>query len=190
MKTILFLHGWGGNSNSFLPIINYFKNFYNCIAPTFPIPENKVFILKDFVAMVQDIKCDYIIAHSFGARIAVFLNCEKMVITGGAGLKPKTNLIKWIKKKLKIPSADYRVLNNLQKQTFKNIINYDISKDIKQTPTLLICGQRDKATPVYMAKKWHKINGNSILKIYKNCGHFAYLENKERFIKDVEQFLI
>jgi len=36
MDNILFLHGWGGNENSFAPILPFFKTKYNCICVRMP----------------------------------------------------------------------------------------------------------------------------------------------------------
>ena len=36
MENILFLHGWGGDENSFAPILPYFRTKYNCICVSMP----------------------------------------------------------------------------------------------------------------------------------------------------------
>jgi pimeloyl-ACP methyl ester carboxylesterase len=209
VETILFLHGWGGNSDSFAPIVNYFSKYYKVLSPTMPseAETQTVWTLDDYVNYIARILADnniakcHIIAHSFGARVAVLLArkhiVDKMVIVGGAGLKPRFNIITWTKIKLykwlKIGhgSSDYQKLTAAGKKTFINIISRDLSPEIQNAavPTLLITGASDTATPPYMAKRWAKLCKNAAYKIYKNCGHFAYLDNPVRFIKDTQKFL-
>ncbi|MDR1917915.1 MAG: alpha/beta hydrolase [Christensenellaceae bacterium] len=276
METILFLHGWGGNEHSFAPIEKYFGRYFQTLCPAMPCPPDEVWTLDDYVMSVEKLlaennvtKC-HIICHSFGARVAVLLINKnphlvgKLIVTGGAGLKPRFNLRIWakikiykIKKRLfgraKGGSADYRKLTPNGKKTFNNIVGRDLCNEIKKvkTPTLLIYGAKDRATPVYMAKRWAKLcgaklckadghgangvvaneygvvgdnaNGGGVnsgkvklcgaelcnadghgvnvggaklcgvtceYKIYKNCGHFAYLEDTGRFIADAEKFLL
>jgi pimeloyl-ACP methyl ester carboxylesterase len=234
METILFLHGWGGNSQSFVLIERYFAKTYNIICPSMPcfqsddgngnskslscviesqsLPE-KPWTLDDYVLYIESIlreknvsKCN-IIAHSFGARVAVLLInknpalVNKMVIVGGAGLKPRLNLFIWLKIKFyKIKkrlfrdatggSSDYKALTPNGKIAFQNIIKRDLSFEIKsvKVPTLLIYGKHDRSTPPYMGRRFAKLCQTAKLKIYKNCGHFAYLEQPSRFITDCKDF--
>jgi pimeloyl-ACP methyl ester carboxylesterase len=128
---------------------------------------------------------------------------DKMIVVGGAGLKSRFNLKIWAKIKIyKIRkalfgranggSADYKALTDNGKRTFNNIIGRDLTAEIKNltTPTLLIYGGRDKATPTYMAKRWAKLCKTARYKIYGTAGHFAYLDNPARFIKDTQEFFI
>jgi pimeloyl-ACP methyl ester carboxylesterase len=179
-----------------------------------PCPPDAVWTLDDYVIYIGSIlkekgisKC-HIVCHSFGARVAVLLInkfphlVDKLVVVGGAGLKPRSNLKIWLKIKVyKIKkklfgranggSLDYNKLTDNGKRTFNNIIGRDLSAEINniKTPTLLIYGKNDRATPVYMAKRWAKLCETARYVIYKNAGHFAYLDNSARFIKDTAEFL-
>jgi pimeloyl-ACP methyl ester carboxylesterase len=209
MLPILFLHGWGTNSASFTPILNFFKTQTTCITVDFDCNPAVVMTLNDYVDIAEReliknkvTKC-HIIAHSFGARVAVLLALrnphiiERMCLTGAAGLKPRFNLKRFIKIKLykifKIGhgSADYKILSTTGKQTFKNIIMRDLHAEIKQVSqkTLLIFGKKDKSTPIYMAKRWTKAQKQSILKIYPSAGHCAFLDNTALFVTDAYKFL-
>jgi pimeloyl-ACP methyl ester carboxylesterase len=214
MDTILFLHGWGGNERSFAPVEKYFGRYYRTFCPPLPCPPDTVWTLNDYVIYIEDFlaknsitKC-CIICHSFGARVAVLLMtknprlADKLIVADGAGLKPRFNLRIWLKiriYKLKKRlfgranggSPDYRRLPPNGKMTFNNILGCDLRGEIKKikTPTLLIYGARDRATPPYMAKRWAKLCPAAEYKIYKNCGHFAYLDNTAQFIKDCAQFI-
>lgn len=154
-----------------------------------------------------------ILAHSFGGRVAINLctcynDCvvKKMILTGSAGLKPKRNLFYYYKiLKYKIQknknksgrafanfgSQDYRVLSPLMQQTFVKIVNFhqdSLSKKIK-CPTLLIFGDKDRETPLYMAKRLKKYIKNSNLIVFKDCGHFCFLNQHELFFDYINNFL-
>ncbi len=221
MQTILFLHGWGGNADSFAPVAQYFARVtdkdgepYQIITPSLPCPPSKVYTLDDYAddvdALLQKkrvVRC-VVIAHSFGARLVAILNARhpklftKIVITGGAGLKPRWNLRIWWKIwwykfcrrlgwRINGGSADYRNLDANGKQTFQNIIQRDLSFEIKQitAPTLLIWGKHDNATPLDQFRRWCRLLPQAQGIIYRRNGHFAYLENSARFIQDVTRFL-
>ena len=105
--------------------------------------------------------------------------------------KLKYKTIKTFNKNAVVGSKDYITLSAVMKKTFSNIVNEDLSylaKNIK-CKTLLVYGNKDKETPLYMAKKYNKLIKNSKLKIYKNCGHFAYIQNSEEFIRDCLIFI-
>jgi pimeloyl-ACP methyl ester carboxylesterase len=162
MPTILFLHGWGGNADSFAPISQYFARAtatngepYQILAPSLPCPPSKVYNLEDYADDVDKLLQTYnvahciVIAHSFGARLVAILNARhpklftKIVITGGAGLKSRCNLcvwwkICWYKFRRRLGwrvtggSADYRRLDANGKQTFQNIIRRDLTWEVRQ----------------------------------------------------------
>lgn len=162
MTTLLFLHGWGGNADSFAPVIQYFRRAcdengtpYQVLAPSLPCPPATVYTLEDYA---DDIDADLqkhrvarcvVIAHSFGARLVAVLQTRhphlfsKIVITGGAGLpnrwRPKVWLkICWYKFCRRLGwrvnggSADYRRLDANGKQTFQNVIHSDLSFAVQQ----------------------------------------------------------
>ena len=222
METILFLHGWGGNEQSFAPIEKYFRVYYNCVFIALPCfqmtdpnsPETP-WTLDDYVNFVvkalddKNISKCHIVAHSFGARVAVLLatrqpeRFEKLVLTGPAGIKKRFSLrlkIKiWFYKlrkklfgnKVKGGSVDYKSLTDTGKATFQNIINRDLRNEITQinNPTLIIWGENDRAVPRYMVKLWTKLNSNTKLIAYENAGHFCFIDNPQRFIIDTKEFI-
>ena len=198
--TLLFLHGWGGDENSFAPLLPYFRIKYNCLAPTFSPPHP--WTLEDYADFVEkfldqhSIEHCHIIAHSFGARITALLVTRnplrygKLVLAGAAGLRMPSLRTK-LRLKLRKPSKDYLAMPPEGKQTFKNIVNRDLSPEIAniQNKTLLIFGRNDKSTPVKMGRRWEKLMSDSKLVIYKNSGHFPYIDQTGRFIRDVALFL-
>lgn len=143
---------------------------------------------------------------------------EKIVLTDAAGIKPKMTIKKWFKiytyklgktilkittskekynEKLeqyrkKHSSSDYASLNSpILQETFKKIINLDLTKKLKEikSPTLLMWGENDKDTPLYMAKIMEKKIKDSGLVILKGAGHFSYLDAPGQYINIVQNFI-
>ncbi len=217
-KTLFFLHGWGCDGSVFEHLAKSYQNFFKCVVVTFP-PFGKshtpkdVWNIDDYTNILNQIikalKIKYlaIISHSFGTRVAInFANCynnlKALIITGGAGLKPrrgpryhiKVLFYKAFKRFLnakKVGSEDFRNLTGNMRKTFINIVNNNQKQQAKKisVPTLLIYGRQDKQTKLYMAKKFNKLIKTSVLKIYNNTGHFAFLEKPELFFSDTFQFL-
>ena len=223
MTNILFLHGWGGDEKSFAAVLPFFTSKYKCVCvrmprENYPVAcgatpsrvKGNIWTLDDFADFViaeldkLDIKKTHIIAHSFGARVAVLLvnRCPerfgKLILTGPAGIRARLGL--WRRTKIKLHkmkiikskgSADYRVLSPEGKKTFQNIVNRDLSAEISRIshPTLLIWGTRDSAIKKSAIKRWTKLAPCAKLVIYRGCGHFCFLDAPARFIVDAEEFL-
>lgn len=155
-----------------------------------------------------------IVAHSFGGRVAIKLAStsnlvSKLVLVDSAGVKPKFSLVKqckvnhfkflrWLKKHRIIKreldnygSEDYKALPQQMKPVFVRIVNEDLTPLLKDVncPTLLIWGDKDKSTPLYMAKTMKKTIKDCGLVVFKNSGHFSYLDHHDEFLIIVDEFL-
>ena len=155
-----------------------------------------------------------LVGHSFGGRVSLILAqhllVNKIILVDSAGLKPKINLSKRIKilkykraKKqvqlgkrpasdlLKFGSKDYLALNQEMRKVFVNVVNQDLSEFAKKInkPTLILWGKSDKETPIYMARKLHRITKNSKLEILSGA-HFVFLDNPHQFLKATYNFLL
>lgn len=170
-----------------------------------------VSLIKYLMAHLQIEKYN-IVAHSFGGRIALVLgtskNVNKMVLTGSAGIKDKSIITKlkvakfkilkqlahvglYDKKKLlKYGSSDYIKLDDIMKQTFKNVVNLDLKSILKyvQCETLLVWGENDNSTPLKNGKLMKKKLANSGLYIIKGGSHFAYIEYPQIFLSAIKEF--
>lgn len=205
-KTILFLHGWGGNKFSFSQTINLLKSQFNILSITMPTikPTISVWNLFDYVNLVENILSLHsifepiIVCHSFGCRVSMLLNkkikISKIIITGGAGIK-KENIFKKIIKNnnkiilksiknvnlyKKIASSDYFNLSKSNKETFKNIVNLNLTFATKfQCPMLLFWGKHDKATPVWIARKLKRDNNSTL--VTTKGDHFSYIKESSKF---------
>lgn len=215
--TILFLHGWGGDKFSFSKTINLLKSKYNILTITMPTttPTISVWDMFDYVELIKQIltihsvKSTHIICHSFGFRVALILKeniqIKSIVVTGGAGVKinKKFNFLDKINKNStkislktckiknffeKVASKDYLALSQINRQTFKNIVNFDLKFLTKfSCPMLLFWGGHDTATPVAIAKKISRENNSKLLIVKSD--HFAYLKENSLFNHAVMDFL-
>lgn len=142
-----------------------------------------------------------LIGHSNGGRITAFLASkytdlvDGIVLIAGAGIPTKKGLFfkfySWtvktfspiIKKifpflkKVSLSSADYKNSSGVMRQVFLNVIKEDLRENVKniKVPTLLIYGELDRDTPIYIGKEYHKNIKNSILKIIQDAGHWGPL---------------
>ncbi len=162
------------------------------------------------------VDCVSIVAHSFGGRLAIILssvfniNISKLILVASAGLKPKRSVAYYYKiykyklykklVKLKIiknnllnnfGSEEYKLLSELQKQSYVKIVNQNLFFLLKyiKANTLLVWGTKDKSTPIYMANILHKHIKNSGVVLYQNGSHFCYLENFVNFCAVLHSFL-
>ncbi|HKJ33123.1 MAG TPA: alpha/beta hydrolase, partial [Balneolales bacterium] len=237
---LIILHGWGSSSKVMLPLAKSLSHMRTCYVidlPGFgasPNPEtswdidNYADLIFAFIHEIKLSKVD-ILAHSFGGRITLKLCAreeskdliDQVLITGGAGMKPKRSLSfyikKYVAKSLKAPfvilpgslrekalgqlrqtalwkslgSSDYQKLQGVMRETFvKTVTEYlesslpSISQDI-----LLLWGENDDATPLYQAKRLEKGLKNAALVTIDHAGHYAFLDQPQKFKIISEAFL-
>lgn len=109
---LVFLHGWGTDHKSFMPVIEKIRSRYRILAPDLPgfggtsEPED-VYGADDYALYVKelldklDIKDPVVIAHSNGGRIAIALSeiygIKKMILVDSTGIKPGRSLKYYLK---------------------------------------------------------------------------------------------
>ena len=95
------------------------------------------------------------------------------------------------KLRMKYGSADYKALDPDMRGTFIRIISEDLSPMLRtiQAPTLLIWGENDTETPIWMGKKMEKEIPNAGLVIFEKGSHYAYLEQWKRFTIIADYFI-
>ena len=92
----------------------------------------------------------------------------------------------------KYGSRDYNALDEEMRKTFVKVISLDLSDRyvrIKQ-PTLLIWGDRDTETPLWMGQRMEKDSPDAGLVVLEGGTHFAYLEQAQRFCAIARHFLL
>ncbi len=98
--------------------------------------------------------------------------------------QPREKVKSWINDLINIPKEQII----LEYQNFKRYNLKEHLKDIK-CPSLIIGGQLDMVTPVYMSRQMAKDIPKSELFILRNAGHFAMLEQAKQVNKKILEFL-
>lgn len=91
----------------------------------------------------------------------------------------------------KYGSADYKALDPEMRKTFVKVISLDLKDCYPQikASTLLIWGDQDTETPLWMGRQMEKLIPDAGLVILEGGTHFAYLEQAPRFNTIVHHFL-
>lgn len=91
----------------------------------------------------------------------------------------------------KFSSNDYLNIPSVMKKTFQNIVKEDLKKHYKSitSETLIIWGEKDLDTPLKDGLYLNKIIKNSGLIIYKNAGHFSYMDYSYLTNKILDEYL-
>lgn len=86
-------------------------------------------------------------------------------------------------------SSDYKALSPEMKETFKSIVNTFLEPYAKKmtVKTLIVWGNEDKETPLYMAKRLNRLIKNSRL-LLLDGGHFSFLDSPFVFYSEVNKF--
>ena len=134
---------------------------------------------------------------------------NKLVLIDASGILPKRSLNYYVKvysfkllKKLymifnfskdketrlknfykKFGSDDYKSSDGIMRKVFVKVVNESTEEylDKIEQETLLIWGDKDDATPLYMGEIFDKKIKNSGLVILKNSGHFSYVDDYSTF---------
>lgn len=91
----------------------------------------------------------------------------------------------------KFGSDDYQASQGVMRKTFVKVVNEATNQCFKDidAETLLIWGENDDATPLYMANIFERDIKNSGLVVLKNAGHFSYIDDYGTFAAVVNSFL-
>ena len=92
----------------------------------------------------------------------------------------------------KYGSRDYNALDGEMRKTFVKVISLDLSDRYAriQQPTLLIWGERDTETPLWMGQRMERDIPDAGLVVLEGGTHFAYLEQAQRFCAIARHFLL
>lgn len=141
---------------------------------------------------------------------------DKIILMNSAGIKPKRTIYqklrtksykilnkltrilpkkyrKYVKEKLfnHFSSVDYRMLPCNMRKTFQNIVSEDLSNYLKniKAEALLLWGEKDMSTPLKDGIMMNKYINKSKLYIFKNAGHFVYLDNFQEVLEIIVKFI-
>ena len=161
----------------------------------------------------------HFVGHSFGAKTSLYLAAthpevvDKLLLVGSSGLTSAPSMKTRVKRlasraartagKLgppgralkeaaykRLASEDYRDAGPMR-STFVKVVNEDLSDllgSIKAS-TLLVWGSKDDAVPVAHARRMEEAIPDAGLVLFEGAGHFAYLDEPERFCRVARHFL-
>lgn len=164
---MLFGHSHGGRISIIL------SSMYNFV---------KKLILIDSAGIIPKRKLKYYI------RVYSFKLLKKIYVAFSKGDSKEEKLEKFYKK---YGSTDYRESQGVMRNTMVKVINdnlVDLLPDIK-APTLLIWGENDEDTPLYMGKLMEEKISDSGLIILKGAGHYSYIDCYDQFKAVINVFL-
>ncbi len=163
---ILFGHSHGGR----IAIILASK--YNLV---------KKLILIDSAGIIPKRKVKYYI------KVYWFKMLKKIYLTFPVKNK-QDKLDKFYKK---FGSKDYRDAEGVMRHTMVKVINDNLVRLLAsiKAPTLLIWGENDEDTPLYMGQLMEKEIPDSGLVLLKGAGHYSYIDNYEQFRAVINVFL-
>ena len=222
-EPLIMLHGFLSSKEAFLKQIEYFSKYFTVVAydlcgfgKNTPMPYP--FDLSDYLYEFNKIANCFngrvnVMGHSFGCRVLLYSmatsdKIKKAVLCGVAGIKPKFSLKKQFKRcayrilkpylrqevlEKRFFSSDYNLLNDIQKQSFKKVVNFYLDGQINkiQVPVLAIFGSEDRETPIKSVGKVLKkqIKECSIVKM-QDTGHFCFVQDANQFNLIAKEFLL
>lgn len=161
----------------------------------------------------------HFVGHSFGAKTSLYIAAtypqlvNKLLLVGSSGLRSAPSMKARAKRaaskaarfsgKLgppgrairdaaykKLASEDYRNAGPM-KPTFVKVVNEDLGDMLPsiEASTLLIWGSEDDAAPVQHGRKMEAAIPDAGLVLFEGAGHFAYLDEPQRFCRVARHFL-
>jgi pimeloyl-ACP methyl ester carboxylesterase len=161
----------------------------------------------------------HFVGHSYGAKTSLYLAAtepglvNKLVLQGSSGLRTPPSAKARAKRGVskvaraagrvgpagqrlrdalysRIQSDDYRDAGAMRPILVK-VVNEDLTELLPrvQASTLLVWGDGDEAVPLQHAKKMETLIPDAGLVIFEGAGHFAYLDQPDRFCVVVRHFL-
>jgi len=114
---LLMLHGWGSNGRVMESLAQGLSGIRTCFIPDLPgfgasEPPEQAWSVDDYAGFIEQFAADHnlqsydLLVHSFGGRIALklcarrhnYAHIGKVLITGGAGMKPRRSMQYYLKK--------------------------------------------------------------------------------------------
>lgn len=88
-------------------------------------------------------------------------------------------------------SDDYQAADGIMRKCFVKVVNESTREEFKNidAETLLIWGENDDATPLYMGEIFEKEIKNSGLVVLEGAGHYSYLDDYGTFNAVINSFL-
>lgn len=171
----------------------------------------------DSLAIENPILIGHSYGGKVSIRLAAERRVNKLILVDSAGIRPtrtagyylRVYSYKAAKAVLRLPvvkqlfadtaeqfknrmgSEDYRNASGVMRQTLVRSVNEDVREllPLIKAPTLLVWGENDTATPVSDGRLMEKLIPDAGLVVFKNAGHFSYLDNLNDFLIVISEFL-
>lgn len=173
--------------------------------------------VREVLAFAGVERADFV-GHSFGAKTSLYLAAttqvvRRLVLAGSSGLRTPPSFKARVKRGVsragrsagklgppgralrdaiyrRIASEDYRNAGPLR-PTFVKVVNEDLAELLPKVTasTLLVWGTNDDAVPVAHARTMEAAIPDAGLVLFEGAGHFAYLDEADRFCRIVSHFL-
>jgi pimeloyl-ACP methyl ester carboxylesterase len=158
------------------------------------------------------------VGHSFGAKTCLYLAAthpglvEKVVAAGPSGLRSAptfkvrarrgaSNVARWAGRLggpgralkhaayRRLASQDYLEAGELRPILVK-VVNEDLSGllPLVKAPTLLVWGEHDDEVPLAHARTMERLIPDAGTVVFEGAGHFAYLDEADRFCTVIQHF--
>lgn len=161
----------------------------------------------------------HFVGHSYGAKTSLYLAAtrpdlvDKLILQASSGLRTPPSFKARAKRAAsrigkvagrlgppgravrqaiyeRVSSSDYRDAGPLR-PTFVKVVNEDLKSLLPRVKasTLLVWGTNDDAVPLSHARTMEKLIPDAGLVLFEGAGHFAYLDEPERFCVVTKHFL-
>ena len=168
--TAVFLRGLGVESASFIGHSHGGRVIIELASrPTYPIAVKKLVLIDSAGLIAKKTPAQRV-------RIRTY-KCLKKLVLWKPVQKCFPNALSRLQKTF--GSADYASSSALMRQSMVKLINTDYRERLPliSVPTLLVWGENDDATPLYMAKIMEKAIPDAGLVTVPNAGHFSFADN-------------
>lgn len=228
-EPVLILHGWGVTGDLYSPLFLRIAAHRDARVIDFPgfgqsdMPR-ETWGTEEYAEMTHQLLTVWgwqgvdVVAHSFGARVALRLahrhpeSVRTLALTGAAGIRIsrpvplRTKVLQklgraagalgapgaWLKERVykKIGSADYLSAGPLRPILVK-VVNEDLRDILPGIPhrTALIWGENDRDTTLEAARVLQAGLKNATLDVIPGAGHYAFLDQPEVFFAHLSKSL-
>jgi pimeloyl-ACP methyl ester carboxylesterase len=92
----------------------------------------------------------------------------------------------------RVASRDYLEASELMRGTFRAVIREDLSDRLRRitAPTLLVWGERDDDTPLWMGQRMEELIPDAGLVVLEGAGHYSYADAPGQFRAVARRFLV
>jgi pimeloyl-ACP methyl ester carboxylesterase len=92
----------------------------------------------------------------------------------------------------RVASRDYLEASEAMRETFRAVIATDLSDRLPRigAPTLLVWGDRDEDTPLWMAHRMEELIPDAGLVVLEGAGHYSYADAPGQFRAVARRFLL